>query len=267
MNLNISHIAGLCLDTLRLINRPSTYIGAILFLAFIKVISILLRTIFYERKLIIRLTPKTITKLSEKHGLTGRIKIVSDKKPLAFCYGFFRPEIYLSTALIRLMNSEELEAIILHEKYHLLKKDNMLLITLNFIKQLFLPFPLFSDFLENIIRIREIKADHFGVNTMGKREPMTSAFKKLLNFNNDSSYLLHYSSAFTNHEHFENRIHALFGKKDAHFSFKRKNILISLFSLIILTGFFFSPWQKTQAKNQDQKPLVCLKNTDCSKHC
>lgn len=25
MNLNISHIAGLCLDTLRLLNRPSTF--------------------------------------------------------------------------------------------------------------------------------------------------------------------------------------------------------------------------------------------------
>lgn len=267
MNLNISHIAGLCLDTLRLLNRPSLFIGAIFFLALLKITIVILKTISFKRKLIIQTTPKIILKLIEKHGLSKKVKIIQNKKPLAFCLGFFKPKIYLSTELIQLMNRPELEAIILHEKYHLLKRDNISLVVITFVKHLFLPFPIFFDFLENMTRIREIKADHFGVNTMGKREPMTSAFKKLLNFDNDSSYLLHYSSAFTNHEHFENRIHALFGKKNAHFSFKRKNILISLFSLIILTGFFFSPWQKTQAKNQDQKPFICLKNADCSKHC
>ena len=268
MNLNISHIAGLCLDTLRFLNRPSTFFGVILFLAVLKVISVLLKTILYERKLIIiEKIPIRVLKLTGKHGLVDKVKIILDKKPLAFCFGFFGPKIYLSTGLIKLMNSSELEAIILHEKYHLLKRDNIFLTAVNFIKQLFLPFPILADLLDNLIKTKEIKADHYGVILLGRKQPIVSAFKKLLNFDNKDSYLLNYFSAFTNDQHFENRIHALFGKKSSPFPFKLRNILISTLSLIILTGFFFSPWQKTQANNQNQKPFVCLKNTDCSKHC
>ncbi|VVA43553.1 conserved hypothetical protein [Candidatus Roizmanbacteria bacterium] len=267
MNLNISHIAGLCMDTLRLLNRPTVFLGVILFLAVLKVITVLLKTIFYERKLIIQKIPTTVLKLIGRHGLAGKVKIILDKKPLAFCLGFFRPKIYLSTGLIKLMNNQELEAIILHEKYHLLKKDNIFLVMANFLKQLFLPFPIIADFLDSSIKRREVKADYYGVILMGKKQPVVSAFKKLLNFDNKDSYLLNYSSAFTDGQHFENRIQALFGKKSLSFSFKQRNVLISLFSFIILSGFLFAPWQKTQANNQNQKPSVCLKNTDCNKHC
>ena len=267
MNLNISHIAGLCLDTLRLLNRPSTFFGIILSLVILKVIFILLKIIFYKKNLIVQPLPKMIVKICTKYGLLGKVKIILNKKPLAFCLGFFRPKIYLSTGLTKLMNGPELEAIILHEKYHLLKKDNIFLATANFNKQLFFPFPILTDYFDSLIKMKEIKADHYGVILLGRKQPIISAFKKLLNFDNKDSYLLNYSSAFINDQHFENRIHALFGKKSFSYSFKPRNVLISLFSFIILSGFFFSPWQKTQANNQNQKPSVCLKNTDCSKHC
>ena len=267
MNLNISHIAGLCLDTLRLLNRPSTFFGIILFLALLKVIVVLFKTILYKRRLIIEKIPIRVLKLTDKYELVDKVKIILDRKPLAFCLGFFQPKIYLSTGLIKLMNGPELEAIILHEKYHLLKKDNIFLSTANFIKQLFFPFPILTDYFDSLIKMKEIKADRYGVILLGRKQPIISAFKKLLNFDNKDSYLLNYSSAFTNDQHFENRIHALFGKKSFSFSFMPRNVLISLFSFIILSGFFFSPWQKTQANNQNQKPFVCLKNTDCSKHC
>lgn len=122
MNLNISHIAGLCLDTLRLLNRPSTFFGIILFLALLKVIVVLFKTILYKRRLIIEKIPIRVLKLTDKYELVDKVKIILDRKPLAFCLGFFQPKIYLSTGLIKLMNGSELEAIILHEKYHLLKK-------------------------------------------------------------------------------------------------------------------------------------------------
>lgn len=267
MNLSISHIAGLCLDTLRLLNRPSLFIGIIFFLSILKIILVILKTISFKRKLIIQATPKIILKLIEKHGLLGKVKIIQNKKPLAFCLGFFKPKIYLSTGLIRLMNRDEVEVIILHEKYHLLKRDNISLVVITFVKQFFLPFPIFFDFLDNLIKSREIAADRYGMILLGKKQPIAAAFKKLLCFDLSDSYRLGYSSAFTNHQHFEARIHALFGRKSVFIPFKLRNILISILSFIVLTGFFFSPWQKIQASNQNQKTFVCLKNTDCGKHC
>lgn len=267
MSLSISHIAGLCLDTLKLLNRPSLFIGAIFFLALLKITIVILKTISFKRKLIIQTTPKIVLKLIEKHGLSEKVKVISDKKPLAFCLGFFEPKIYLSTSLIKLMNRYELEAIILHEKYHLLKRDNISLVAVNVVKQLFLPFPVIADLLDGLIKTREVKADRYGVILLGKKQPVATAFKKLLRFDLNNSYRLGYSSAFTNHQHFEARIHALFGRKSVFVTFKLRSILISMLSFVILTGFFFSPWQKSQAKNQDQKPFICLKNADCSKHC
>ncbi len=267
MNLNISHIAGLCLDTLKLLNPPMLFMGGFLFLVVLKTIVIILKTVFYKKGLIIQSTPTVILRLINKHGLSGKVKIISDKKSLAFCLGFFRPKIYLSSGLIDLMNRAELEAIILHEKYHLLKKDNISLVAVNVVEQLFLPFPVITDLLDGLIKTREVKADRYGVILMGKKQPIVSAFKKLLHFNIDNSYLLRFASAFTNYQNFESRIHALYDKKYASFSFKLKNISISILSFVILIGFFFSPWQKTQATSQNQKSLVCLKNTDCSKHC
>ncbi len=266
MNLSISHIAGLCLDTLRLLNRPSTFFGVILFLAVLKLITILLKTNFYEKKLIPQRIPTAVLKLINKYGLVDKVKIILDKKPLAFCFGFFQPKIYLSTGLIKLMNGPELEAIILHEKYHLLKKDNIFLTTTNFIKQLFFPFPILTDYFDSLIKMKEIKADLYGVILLGRKQPIVSAFKKLLNFDNKDSYLLSYSSAFTNDQYFENRIHALFGKKSFSFSFKLRNILISMLSLIILTGFFIATWQKTEA-HENEKTLTCLKGHTCQSNC
>lgn len=267
MNLSISHITGLCLDTLKLLNPPMLFMGGFLFLAVLKTIAILLKTVFYKRRLIIQSTPRAILRLIGKHGLSGKVKIISDKKSLAFCLGFFRPKIYLSSGLIELMNGAELEAIILHEKYHLLKRDNISLVAVNVVKQLFLPFPVIADLLDGLIKTREVKADRYGVILMGKKQPIAAAFKKLLRFNVNNSYLSSYTSAFTNHQHFEARIHALFGKKSVFIYFKLRNILISTLSFIILTGFFFSPWQKTQATSQNQKSLVCFKNVNCSRNC
>lgn len=267
MNLSISHIAGLCLDSLRLLNRPSIFLGVILFLALIKIVIVLLKTVFYERRLIIQTTPKIILKFIDKHGLAGKVRIIADKKPSAFCLGLLRPKIYLSTGLIQLMMKQELEAIILHEKYHLLKKDNIFLITATFIRQLLIPFPIFSDIIDSFIKIREIKADRYGTVLLGKKQPIVSAFKKLLSIETNNSYLLRYSPTFTSNQYLETRIHALFGKKTSLFSFKLRNIGITMLSFTILVGLSLSPWQKTQANNQNQKPFVCLKNTDCQKHC
>lgn len=236
-------------------------------LALVKIAIIVLKTKIFKQKIIVQTMPKIVWKLIKKHELFGEVKVICDKKPLAFCLGFFQPKIYISTGLIKLMNRYELEAIILHEKYHLLKKDNLLLVAVAFIKQFMLFFPVVSDLFENLIKTREVQADHYGAILLGRKQPVASAFKKLLRFDFNNSYLLNYSSAFINHQHFEDRIHALFNNKPVVISFKLRSLTISILSFIILTGFFISPWQKAQAGNQSQRPLFCLKNTDCSKHC
>lgn len=267
MNSIVSRVTGFCLDTLTLINRPSFFAGAILFFLLSRLVVILMKTILFERKLAIDTIPKTVSKLAAKHGLSGKIKIISDDKPLAFCLGFFRQSIYLSNSLVKIMSAGELEAIILHEKYHMLKKDNLFLVALGLFRQFFSPFPVLTGFFDNMDMAREIRADRFAINETGERVFIVSAFKKLIRFKDYYAYLPNYSSTFTESRHFETRIHALFDNKSISISIRLRDLLVSLFSLTAIIGIVFLPWQKAQADNRGHVPAVCLKNSDCSKHC
>jgi Zn-dependent protease with chaperone function len=81
--------------------------------------------------------PKSIAYFEKKHNLHNKIIVYQDSQLMAFCLGIFTPHIYLSTRLLNKMNRSEVEAIILHEKQHIVGGDNMKLLILNFIKTIF----------------------------------------------------------------------------------------------------------------------------------
>lgn len=266
MNPIVSQITGLCLDTFKFISRPSLYIGVFFFLAILKTIVTALKTLLYERSLTLKKNPHMISRLAVKHNLSEKIRIFVTEKPMAFCLGFINPRIYLSSGLVKIMTNRELETIILHEKYHLLKKDNLLLVATDFIRSFFLPLPILTGIIDKFMDNREISADRYAAS-YAKKQTIADAFKKLLNFESNAPYLKNYSSAFTDCRRFEDRIHALFGKKTFLISIKKKDFLVSVLSLIVLFNFFFSPRIKTQAASQTHTPSVCLKDSDCTKHC
>ncbi len=267
MKSDIYHLAGVCISSLKIFQPLLTLlIGLLLGIIVIRVIFILLKTFFYQRNFAIADTPDNINRLAKKIGLINKLKIVSDPKPLAFCLGIMSEKIYISTGLIKTMKKNELQAILLHEKYHLINHDNLSIIFLKFIKHFFVFFPFIAELTNNLIIKKEVKADNYSISLLGETKSIISAFKKLL-ANRIASPVLQYLPAFAGSNEIEIRIKILLGKKYKTNFFKTKSFIINIFALILFGSVILFPWQKTQAIQTEKKPAVCLKGLSCSDNC
>ena len=267
MPINFNHIAGLCLSILSVSSLIISKLAAVtFFLLLIKVIFMWLRTWQFRRKFKTAKIPLLIQKLSLKHNLQGKIKVVVDKQPFAFCLGLLHPQILVSTKMIRIMKKSELEMILLHEKYHLINKDTRIIFIFNFFKHMLIFFPIVSDIIDGLIKQKETLADQYGVTRMGNNNSIVSAFRKLLSYQTQKMPVLNFGVSFTNINTLEYRIETLKGKKPKAISFKLKNIFVSILTLFILLSIPLFFRQPTQAQEKNTT-LVCLKRHSCRSDC
>ena len=49
--------------------------------------------------------------------------VIADERPLAFCFGFWHPAIYISTGVIELLDRDALSAVLEHERHHATRRD------------------------------------------------------------------------------------------------------------------------------------------------
>src|SRR5439155_924565 len=78
-------------------------------------------------------------------GLEGRVDVVVDDRPFSFCYWFLRPRICLSTGLVRRLERDELRAVLLHERYHLLHRDPLRLVVARYFAAGLYVIPVFDE--------------------------------------------------------------------------------------------------------------------------
>lgn len=73
----------------------------------------------------LQVTRRFLRTLSVTHTQPGspRLVIVRDDRLLAFCCGYLRPRIYLSTAAKKLLDEAELLAVLAHERHHAHRRD------------------------------------------------------------------------------------------------------------------------------------------------
>ncbi len=67
--------------------------------------------------------PEPLSGLARRLGLDGRLLLVDDADAYAFTQGLTRPRIWLSMAMVDLLDEDELTAVLLHERHHLLQRD------------------------------------------------------------------------------------------------------------------------------------------------
>lgn len=61
--------------------------------------------------------------LAQSLGVQKRIDVVTTSAAYAWCYGLLRPRIYLTTGLLNALRTDELEAVLRHERHHLQRYD------------------------------------------------------------------------------------------------------------------------------------------------
>lgn len=203
--------------------------------------------------------------LLEKLQLTSKTYLIESEKQFAFCLGVRSPKIYISTSLVDILTSQELEAVLRHEYYHLVNRDTLTMLIASIGESLLPFFPLFSDFLHNYRIEREIKADAEAIRGLGDEKPLIAVLKKLLA---KPSVAMVGVSAIADQDTLEPRIRALV-KKGFHFKkFKVLHIFISLCSVFVMGVIALSPVQAIEFRHKGEDAMmVCPNNNECVNAC
>lgn len=87
------------------------------------------------------------------------VNIVESNHPQAFCAGWFRPNIYLSSAALTLLGEEELRAVVAHEGHHQDRRDPLRLMVAGVVADALFFFPALQRLSTRYAELAEIAAD------------------------------------------------------------------------------------------------------------
>ena len=124
--------------------------------------------------------PSSVDVAARGLDLAGRIDVVDDERPFSFCYWFLRPRICLSTALVARLDTEELRAVLHHERYHLRQRDPLRQVVARYFAAGLYVVPVVDELLSFHMLQKEIEADQEAVRASGEVHSLASALYKLL---------------------------------------------------------------------------------------
>lgn len=245
---------------------PFILLFMLLTITITKLLIILAKAQFLKIKLMKKSHVNTsFSTLLEKLQLTDKTYFIESNKQFAFCLGIRSPKIYISTSLVNLLSTQEVEAVLRHERYHLNNRDTLTMLVALIGESLFPFLPLISDVLHNYRIEREIKADQEAIRGLGDEKPLIAVFKKMLGV---PSVAMASVVAIADRDTLEPRILKLV-KKNTHFKkFKLKNLIISVFSIFVMGIVILFPVQAFEMHYQGQDiMMICSNKSSCINAC
>ena len=67
--------------------------------------------------------PPSLAGLVYDLGIQNRLDVAQCSAAETFCYGFFRPRIYVTTGMLDILSAAEIKAVLTHERHHLRRYD------------------------------------------------------------------------------------------------------------------------------------------------
>lgn len=206
--------------------------------------------------------PNFIENIVTKHSLQRKVVIFEYSSPVAFCMGILAPKIYLSNSLVKMMTPKELETIIIHEKQHLNRNDNLVLLLLQAIKNMFFFLPIVGDFVNYFHIRKEVLADRGVINELGSNNNLISALRKVIDY---PSLTVMSVNTFSQSYDIETRVLSLLGNQQVKRAFPFNNLIISLSVLLLFANVIAS---KVELHSQTQlEASICLDGGNCQNIC
>ncbi len=112
--------------------------------------------------------------------LDSRVDLIAADKPLAFCHGWVRPRICISTGVVARLNESEVKALLLHERHHLLRRDPLKSAISRVLASAFFFLPVIRALQQQYMVAKEIEADEHVLLGQGSNRPLLGALYKLL---------------------------------------------------------------------------------------
>ncbi|MFC5450492.1 M56 family metallopeptidase [Paenibacillus aestuarii] len=133
-------------------------------------------------KRLVRFQDKQLTRLyTGKYHLRGHeLIVIRERTPVALTLGVLRPQIVLSTGLIDMLDPSELEAVMEHERFHLMQRDPLAIFLLSMLSISMWYIPMFRWVRDKYKIIIEIMADRFAMSITCSAQDLGSALLKML---------------------------------------------------------------------------------------
>lgn len=115
--------------------------------------------------------------LAGEVGLPSGVDVVDEDEPFCFTFGISDPRIVISTGLLNRVTSDELGAVLAHERYHVRHNDPLKLIVARSLSRAFFFLPVLAYLHRRYLAARELAADRRAVRDRG-RAPLVGALVK-----------------------------------------------------------------------------------------
>jgi hypothetical protein len=101
----------------------------------------------------------------QPQALHGAV-VIADPQPRAFCAGLVRPQVYLSTGAIELLDDAALSAVLAHERHHARRHDPLRLAAGRVLARALFFLPELRDLVDRQQALAELSADESAVNAV-----------------------------------------------------------------------------------------------------
>ncbi len=176
---------------------------------------------------------------AENLGILSKVQIwVSDMVYTPVTIGFLKPVILIPVAAINQLTTQQVEAIILHELYHIRRFDYVINLVINFIKTVLYFNPFVKLFVSTIEREREHSCDEMVIQYQYKPAEYATALL-LLGKNKQQQMML---AASGKNQDLLQRVETILGiNKKTNYSFRQISItLVTLLFVVFANIFFFA---------------------------
>jgi Zn-dependent protease with chaperone function len=167
--------------------------------------------------------------IAEKTGIAGRLVVVADPVPLAFCAGFLVPTVYVSEGLLAILSLTEIEAVLRHEASHMRRHDRLRLFLIELLRSIFAPFPIIETLAERVRIGVELAADRAAL-AMVPMPALASALVKVVRATTTASPLTVAGLTAS-----EARIDALLGKP-IEMPYRRHDLIVTGVVVLAFAG-------------------------------
>ncbi|RJR26270.1 hypothetical protein C4561_05645 [candidate division WWE3 bacterium] len=199
--------------------------------------------------------PKKLKNIIAKNKILSPIALIESDLPIAMCYGFLKPSIFLSTSLVNRLPKYQLESVLLHELYHVNHKHMLLIFTNEIIKSLLFFFPVLKDLIRRITKSFENGADLFVINSQKTDKYLNEARKLFVSSDNNAGLVLIPSfSSGVNYKHNESQL-------------SNRYLLVSLSFGVLLLLLLFMPTRVLADNHAVSEVITTCSNYQCSTHC
>ena len=124
-------------------------------------------------------TPPALRDAARRARIEGRVDLVDSAEAFSFAYGVFDTRVAVSRGLVETVAPPELDAVLVHERYHLRSRDPLKVFIARLVAKALFFLPVLAELRHRYVVGRELAADRRALRAYGER-PLAGALYKVV---------------------------------------------------------------------------------------